>query len=358
VYEPFVDALLLEIEHQGRQYGKKEAIDTIYFGGGTPSLLPLDQYGRIFNHLGQFFDLSHVQETTIEVNPDDMNLDYLLGLRSLGFDRLSIGIQSFFDADLQFMGRAHNADQAYKAIELARKAGFENFSTDLIFGLPNQSFSQWLENLNKMIALEVPHISTYSLTIEEKTPLFKSVSRGLIKPFSDEDLGELYTITMDFMEQKGYEHYEISSFARPNFRAIHNSNYWEHKNYIGFGPSAHSFWWDHPPSAKVKRWANVRNLKQYQTTLTQAYTLAIDEHQPLVVDDLINEYIMLRLRTREGLDLSQLENVYGYDLLMKKLDEVAWLETEKFIYPIKNHYLRLSNKGKLMCDAITQRLLK
>lgn len=347
----------MEIEHQGEKYGKKEKVDTIYFGGGTPSLLPLDQFERIFLHLAQYFDLSDVQETTIEVNPDNMNLAYLQGLRALKFDRLSIGIQSFFENDLLFMGRAHNAEQAASAIHLARKSGFENFSTDLIFGLPHQSFTQWLDNVKQMKAFDVPHISAYSLTIEEKTSLHKAVSKGIVKPLSDDDMSDLFTITMDFMAANGYEHYEISSFAKPHFRAIHNSNYWQHRNYIGFGPSAHSFWWHNRPSYRAERWANVRNLLKYQTALKQQYALPIDFQEKLSPKDLTNEYIMLRLRTSDGLSLETLEHIYGYDLLLEKLDEVAWLEQEQYIYPIKNHELKLTNRGKQICDSITQQLI-
>ncbi|MBL7976950.1 MAG: radical SAM family heme chaperone HemW [Bacteroidetes Order II. Incertae sedis bacterium] len=358
LFEPFADALILEIEHQGRKYGKKEPINTLYFGGGTPSLMPLAQLVRILEATAQWFDLSAVSETTIEVNPDDLNLPYLQGLRDIGFDRLSIGIQSFHEADLQFLGRAHNQKQAYESLYLARKAGFDNFSIDLIYGLPHQSLADWEHNLETATKQEVPHISAYSLTVEAGTVLNKKVEKGQVIPTDEGDMGNLFGFTAGYLTRMKYEHYEISNYARPGFRSQHNQRYWTHENYIGFGPSAHSFWWDHPPSAYIHRWANVRNLQQYQNQLLQKYALPIAEHDRLTAQEVINEYVMLRLRTDDGLDLSHLEQHYGYDLLMEKLDEIAWLEAESFIYPVKKHRLRLTLKGKLVCDALTQRLLK
>jgi len=358
LFEPFTDALILEIEHQGRKYGKKERINTLYFGGGTPSLMPLAQLSRVLEAVGRWFDISEVAETTIEVNPDDLNLPYLQGLRDIGFDRLSIGIQSFHEADLQFLGRAHNQKQAYESLYMARKSGFDNFSIDLIYGLPHQSLADWEHNLEIATKQEVPHISAYSLTVEAGTVLNKKVQKGQIIPTDEADMGSLFGFTAGYLTRMQYEHYEISNYARLGFRSQHNQRYWTHENYIGFGPSAHSFWWEQPPSVHVHRWANVRNLQQYQNQLIQKYALPIAEHDRLTAQEVINEHVMLRLRTDDGLDLSHLEHHYGYDLLMEKLDEIAWLEAESFIYPIKKHRLRLSLKGKLVCDALTQRLLK
>jgi len=358
LYEPFTEAILLEVEHHGRKYGKKEKINTLYFGGGTPSLMPLKELARILDAAAKWFDVSNVQETTIEVNPDDLTFSYLQGLREIGFDRLSIGIQSFHEADLAFLGRAHNQAQAYNSLDLARKTGFDNFSIDLIYGLPDQSLADWERNLETALAYDVPHISAYSLTVEYGTVLNKKVLKGQIKPTDEGDMGSLFGFTSSYLSNRGYEHYEISNFAKPNFRSQHNQRYWTHENYFGFGPSAHSFWWEKSPSANVKRWANVHNLLQYQNLLLQEYTLPIAESDQLTPDDIINEYVMLRLRTDDGIDLTHLEQHYGYDLLMEKLEEIAWLESEAFIHPIKKHHLRLTLKGRMVCDAITQRLLR
>jgi len=342
----------------GGNMAKKEKINTLYFGGGTPSLMPLKELARILDAAAKWFDVSNVQETTIEVNPDDLTFSYLQGLREIGFDRLSIGIQSFHEADLAFLGRAHNQAQAYNSLDLARKTGFDNFSIDLIYGLPDQSLADWERNLETALAYDVPHISAYSLTVEYGTVLNKKVLKGQIKPTDEGDMGSLFGFTSSYLSNRGYEHYEISNFAKPNFRSQHNQRYWTHENYFGFGPSAHSFWWEKSPSANVKRWANVHNLLQYQNLLLQEYTLPIAESDQLTPDDIINEYVMLRLRTDDGIDLTHLEQHYGYDLLMEKLEEIAWLESEAFIHPIKKHHLRLTLKGRMVCDAITQRLLR
>jgi len=183
-----------------------------------------------------------VKETTFEMNPEDVDVDYLRGLRALGIDRLSVGIQSFFQDDLTFMNRSHTAEQAEAIVPLVREAGFENFTVDLIFGLPNQPEEYWAANLQKAIRLEVPHLSTYSLTIEERTVLHNQVQRGLVVPLDDDTMASRFQFTMDYLRENGYEHYEVSNFARPGFRSVHNAAYWEHKTYLGFGPSAHSFW--------------------------------------------------------------------------------------------------------------------
>lgn len=357
VYDVFTEAMLLEIEHYGRRYGKKEPIRTLYFGGGTPSLLPLEHLDRILAHTKQWFDTRLVTETTLEVNPDDLNRVYLEALRALGVNRLSIGVQSFLQEDLSFMGRAHHALQAEKAIGLAYEAGFENFSADLIFGLPHQSLAAWEENLKKMVAYGVPHISAYGLTVEDGTVLHNRVKRGLVQETPENDLSDLFLFTIDYLEGHGYEHYEISNFAKKGFRSQHNQAYWQHENYLGLGPSAHSFWWEHPPSPKVRRWWNARDIRYYQSALRQLYKLPIEEEDQLNFQSLVNEYILLRLRTSDGLDLARLEDLYGYDLLMEKLDEIAWLEQEQYILPIRQHKIRLTNKGKLICDAVTQKLL-
>lgn len=357
LYEPFTNALCLEIEHQGKRYGKAEPIRTIYFGGGTPSLMPIDQLARILNALAQWFDLSQLEECTLEVNPDDLSLTRLRAWESLGINRLSIGIQSFRDEDLQLMGRAHRAEQALKSIPLVRKAGFDNFSIDLIFGIPGQSMSDWIEMLNQAIDLDVPHISAYGLTVEEGTVLNRQVKRGLITPTSEDSMSVLLGFTMMHLQNSGYRHYEISNYAKPGYEAIHNQLYWAHKNYLGFGPSAHSFWWNHPPSPDVKRWSNVRNLRHYQKMLLDDYQLPIQDEERLTRLDLVNEYIFLRLRTEDGIDLEHLEEQYGVDLLLEKLDDIAWLEESHYIHPIRKHRIQLTDGGKILCDSVTQRFL-
>lgn len=352
----FVQALCTELEHYAHTHGTAEPIETIYFGGGTPSLLAEDEIARILETIYARYDTSAIREVTLEMNPDEVDRDYLEGLRALGVDRLSIGIQSFFQADLEWMNRSHTAAQAEEVLGLARRAGFDNFSVDLIFGLPDQPLEYWAANLEKVVGYEVPHLSTYSLTVEERTPLHKQVERGLVVPPEEEEMVERYRFTMDYLRECGYEHYEISSFARDGRRAQHNQLYWNHQNYLGFGPSAHSFWWGRLPRPGAFRWANVRNLKRYEALLAQRQ-LPLDFREGLDPDALANEHILLRLRTAEGLDLEHLEDRYGVDLLIEKLDELAWLESEGLIAPIRNDRLQLTDSGKLLADAVTARLL-
>lgn len=349
----FVRAMEQEIRLYGTEYGALEPLETIYFGGGTPSLLPLDDVARILRTIDRSFDTSRVEEVTFELNPEDGSDDYLRGLRKLGVNRLSIGIQSFFDSDLEFMNRCHKAEDAKTVIARAHDAGFDNFSADLIFGVPKQPEEYWSANLEIAVGLDVPHISTYSLTVEEGTPLWKQVSRGLVQESSDDVHNTRFVFAMDYLRGQGFEHYEISSFARPGHRAIHNHRYWEHANYIGCGPSAHSFWWKGLPA---KRWSNVRNVKRYEALLTQ-HVMPLEDREHLDLDTLADEYVMLRLRTMDGLNLAELEERYGVDLLVDRLQELADLEASGLIHPIRNHHVRLTDLGKTVCNSVTTKLL-
>lgn len=354
-HAPFVRALCDELEHYGREYAK-DRFETVYFGGGTPSLLNEHELATIFQSIHGSFRVEDGAEVTLELNPDDVDLDDLHGLRALGVNRLSIGVQSFYEDDLRFMNRSHSAEEGAQVIENARRAGFENFSVDLIFGLPDQPPEYWAANLQRLADAGVPHVSTYSLTVEDRTVLANQVRRGLVQPLSDEATAERFRFTMAYLRQRGYEQYEISNWALPGFQSRHNSRYWDHTNYLGVGPSAHSFWRRGLPRPVAQRWANVRNLKQYEALLG-THQLPVDFRERLTLDELADEYLMLQLRTSGGVNLERLENEYGVDLLDEKLQELAWLEEEGYIDPIRNDRVRLTDEGKLLCDAITQRLL-
>ncbi len=349
----FVEALCREIEIRGAVYGKLEPIETIYFGGGTPSQLAIPDLERIIEAINTHFDASNVLETTFEINPEDASSDYLRGLKNIGIDRLSIGIQSFFDDDLMFMNRVHDSAQAKRVIGDVRKEGFDNFSIDLIFGVPGQPSEYWSANLDIAQSFEVPHISTYNLTVEESTPLANQVERGLVIPVDDEESMNQFAFTMDYLTSRGYDHYEISSFARPGFKAVHNHRYWSHENYIGCGPSAHSFWWNGLPA---ERWSNVRNIKRYEALLLQ-YVAPVEDKELLSLDMLADEHIMLKLRTQDGLSLNELEEKYGVDLLTERVQDLADLEEGGLIYPIRNQLVRLTDLGKTLCDTVTAKLL-
>lgn len=348
----FIAALQREIEHYAHDFAEREPIETIYFGGGTPSQLLLEEWFDVMTAVERHFDISSVREVTAEVNPGDVDLDYLRELRRLGINRLSIGIQSFFQSDLESLNRSHSADDAEEVLEMARTAGFDDFSIDLIFGIPDQPLEYWGANLEKAARLEVPHISTYSLTVEEGTPLAKQVRRGLVTPTPDDTVRELYDLTMQYLTSRGYEHYEISSFARGGHRSKHNQAYWNHANYIGFGPSAHSFWWKGLPAA---RWSNIRNLPRYESILHQGMA-PLDDRESLMLDRLANEYIMLRIRTSDGIDTDVLNERYGADLLFEREAEVADLIGQGLIQH-DAHALRLTDAGKHVADAVTARLL-
>ncbi|MFW5972679.1 MAG: radical SAM family heme chaperone HemW [Bacteroidota bacterium] len=348
----FIAATKREIEHYAHHYAAREPISTIYFGGGTPSQLLPEEWFELLDALYLAFDTSTLQEVTAEVNPGDVDLDYLRELRHLGINRLSIGIQSFFEDDLKALNRSHSAHEAEEILALAGTAGFENYSIDLIFGIPEQPFEYWGANLEKADRFGVPHISTYGLTIEEGTPLEKEVRRGLVNPASDESMSDLYRFTMDYLRGRGYEHYEISSFARPGMRSQHNESYWNHSNYLGFGPSAHSFWWKGLPA---HRWSNLRNLPRYEAILMQGH-LPLEDRETLSLDRLTNEYIMLRLRTSDGIDLAELSQRYGADLLHEKATVVQQSIREGLLSETAGRLI-LTDEGKLVCNALTEKLL-
>ena len=349
----FVEALAAELACHARAR-PGTSLETVYLGGGTPSLLDLEEVERLLKAIATHFDTSALREVTLELNPEDATPDYLKGLRRLGVDRLSIGIQSFFAEDLAFMNRSHTAEQAAAVIPMARQAGFDNFSVDLIFGLPDQSKQRWKDNLQRVAEQGVPHLSTYGLTVEARTPLWKQIERGLVTPTEDETMRERYQYTMDYLREHGYEHYEISSFARPNRRAQHNQLYWQHVNYLGLGPSAHSFWWSGDEPAR--RWDNVRSLRRYEEELAQN-GLPVHEEERLSRSELADEHVMLRLRTADGLDLDRLKTRYGFDLAREKEVMLDQLQREELIVPLTNGRVRLTDAGKHVCDAVTTALL-
>ena len=358
----FVAAALAEIDALADRYARRERIETLYVGGGTPSRLPVADLALLLDRVRLRFGADRLDELTVEVNPDDATPAYLAGLRAIGVDRLSVGIQSFFDADLAWMNRAHDAAAARRVVDDVRAAGFERFSIDLIFGLPHQAFETWAANVQRAIALDVPHVSAYALTVEPKTALGRAVDAGREAVPDDEATATAFRWTMDALRAAGYEHYEISSYARAGQRAVHNSRYWTHANYLGAGPSAHSFWWPRrlspegdASSGPARRWRNVPNLGRYEA-LARAGQPVREDEAALSLTDLANEYLMLRLRTSDGLDLGRLDDTYGADLIAERVDEIAGLE-EAGLTTLRSGTLRLTDEGKLVADAVTTRLM-
>ena len=353
-HSAFVAALCRELRQVARR-GFSEPVSTIYIGGGTPSQLTSQDIARILRGLRKAYDAAAAEEVTIELNPEDVTAPYLQALKKLGISRVSVGIQSFFDDELTFMNRSHDARQAHDALALVAGAGFRSYTVDLIFGLPGQTEDRWAQNLDRLRAFDAPHVSTYSLTIEPKTPLQKQVARGLVSPLPDQAMATLYQMAMDTLSSHGYEHYEISSFAQPGHRAQHNSRYWSHANYLGFGPSAHSFWWQRTGGAA--RWRNVRSLRQYVALIRGGQSDAVcEDHEILSLPALGLERIMLALRTAEGVDLLVLKETYDMDLLATKGKTIARL-TQAGLVTTDARSLRLTDRGKHICDRVTASLL-
>lgn len=319
-----------------------QAVETIYFGGGTPSLLSADELMRLFEVIFETYRIDTLREVTLEANPDDLNAGYLKSLRTTPINRLSIGVQSFRDQDLLYMNRAHNAQQSDYAIKAAQDAGFENLSIDLIYGTPGLSDTDWQHNLAQVKALHIPHLSSYALTVEEKTRLHHEIKTGKSLPVLPEQAAGQFEILHHWALQHNYQHYEISNLAKPGHEAIHNTSYWQGVPYLGFGPSAHSF------SGRERSW-NVANNALYIKGLEKGERPAT--HEVLSEADRMNEYIMTSLRTMWGLRLDKIERDFGLvekESLLKRA--AIFLEKDQLVF--EEEHLKLTEQGMLFADAI------
>jgi len=340
-----VEAICKEIEMQ-KDYLNGGLLDTLYFGGGTPSLLPAHELSAILQTIQSIHPLKPSAEITLEANPDDLNKDYLKAIRDLGINRLSIGIQTFHDDLLRFMNRAHDRSTAVETFEQARNAGFSNISIDLIYSIPNQDNTRWLHDIEQALRLKPEHISCYSLTIEPQTVFGKWSVTGKLKPPADEVAAHQLELLMEQLQVAGYEHYEISNFALPGYYAQHNSSYWKQENYLGVGPSAHSF-------NQLTRQYNVRNNHQYVKAITQGVIPA--EIETLTAENKINEYILTTLRTQWGTNLLALKQNHNYDLLNENRAYIQQLIDQNLI-TIAHDVLTLTPKGKLLADKFASDL--
>jgi oxygen-independent coproporphyrinogen-3 oxidase len=322
-------------------------IDTIYFGGGTPSLLSTDELKSIFETLHKKFNISPAAEITLEANPDDINKPVLQQWLRSGINRISLGVQSFLERELTWMNRAHNATESLKSIDDIQEAGFSNFSVDLIYGSPLLSNDDLKKNLEIIFNKNVPHISCYALTVEPKTVLQNMIDHKNSLPVDPEKQAEQFLLLMDFMEQQGYEHYEISNYAKPGMRSKHNSSYWQGKSYYGFGPSAHSF------DGKNKRHWNIANNSLYVQSVLK--DIIPSEEELLTEIQQLNEYVMTSLRTIEGLNLEYVDSRFG-NTNAEKLKALGkkYIETGKLV--LENEKLRLTREGKLFADGIASDL--
>lgn len=344
----FLDCLLKEIEMRKDFFGKpqdqagKYRLDSIYLGGGTPSILGIEELNRIFKRLSEFYDFDQSAEITLEANPDDLTFEKLEALRQTPINRLSIGIQSFHAADLKYMNRVHRPGQAFYAIENALKLGFENLTIDLIYGTPTMNDLQWKENLERTLAFGIQHISAYALTVEPKTALDVFIRRGQAKPVEEEQSARQFEIMVDLLARQGYQHYEISNFALQGKYSKHNLSYWTGKPYLGLGPSAHSF------RGTERSW-NPPNTTKYIRSISQG-NLPLESEQ-LTPAQRYDEYLMTSLRTMWGCDLKKVKEGWGEEK-RKEIENQSLRFIDQGLMIRKDSHLILTEKGRLFADRI------
>jgi oxygen-independent coproporphyrinogen-3 oxidase len=340
--EEVVAAMHRELSER-RGYLRDQRIETLYFGGGTPSLLSVEQLAGLKRRVEELFDCSHLGEVTLEANPDDLTAPYLEGLRKAGFNRLSIGVQSFDDEELRWMNRRHTAQRAEEAVREARAAGFENLTLDLIFGVPGFGEEVLRRNLERVLALEPEHISAYHLTIEPDTALGRKEARGELCAVEESISEREYALVHETLTRAGYDHYEISNYARPGFRSRHNSSYWRGAQYLGIGVGAHSY------NGNKRRWSQ-QTVGEY--CLSREYE--VDE---LTARDHLNEYIMTSLRCVEGLDMAQIEERFGEEHSARILAaSERWIASGDIV--VGDSHLKIPAHRFLISDAIIESLFE
>lgn len=344
--QPLIEAICKEIRLQKDYLGDKATLQTIYFGGGTPSLLSESELDSIFQTIHTHFTVAPQAEITLEANPDDLTAEKLRLLRQSPVNRLSIGIQSFYEPHLRYMNRAHQAQEAIDSIKQAQDAGFSNISIDLIYGIPHPDHSIWENDLRTAINLQIQHISAYCLTIEPGTAFGNWLQKGKIKQVEEEFSIEQFSMLIHTLAAAGFEQYEISNFALPDYYSKHNSNYWKKQKYLGIGPSAHSY------NGKTRQY-NVANNTKYIKSIESATIPATVE--VLSVPDQVNEYILTSLRTKWGCNLKEIKLLYDIDLKEKNEHYISTLLKRKLV-TLEDHILKLTPSGKLLADQIASDL--
>ena len=336
----------IEKEMEIRSEELKEEINTVYFGGGTPSLIESEAIASMLNQAKKYFKIAPDAEITLEANPDDINIQKAKSWKSIGINRFSLGIQSFADENLQWMNRAHNAVQSFAAIDTIRNAGFENFSIDLIYGTPGQTKEGWIKDVETALKLNIPHLSCYALTVEEKTALHTLIQKGEKQEVNQDEQAERFNVLMELTAEAEYHHYEISNLALPGFESKHNSSYWEGISYIGFGPSAHSY------DGKKRKWNIANNIKYVEAIAKQILPL---EEETLSQNDRLNEYTMTSIRRSKGIEKNRLIQLGGESRLpeIQKMIQ-PYMESNKVVEDEKGW--RLTNEGKFYADGIAAAL--
>jgi len=342
--EELIKALLNEFELRKNEINSP--IETIYFGGGTPSILSEFELDSIFNHLDKHYDLSNVKEITLETNPDDLSKEKLKYFQTTPINRFSIGIQSFFEEDLRLMNRAHNVQEAENCIKLAQDFGYDNLTIDLIYGSNTTTQEMWIQNLQKAVDLGINHISSYALTVEEKTILSQKINKGEWKPINDQHQSNQFDYLVQFLEENGFIQYEISNFGKPGYFSLHNSNYWQGVPYLGFGPSAHSYF------GEQRAWNIANNAKYIQALKNNNLPIEIET---LSLKDQYNEMMMIGLRTIYGIESKQIETKFGNEIYKHFTKEMNELFEEKLVQQIDDKIV-LTKDSKFFADGIASRM--
>ncbi|MBN1182148.1 MAG: radical SAM family heme chaperone HemW [Bacteroidales bacterium] len=338
-----VQAICMELE-QRKDYLSGETIETIYFGGGTPSLLTIDEVDKLLSDITKHFTLVSDIEITLEANPDDLNLEYLKQLKKLGINRLSIGTQSFDDTELKFLNRRHSAIQAIKSIEDSQKAGFDNISIDLIYAIPESPVEKWQKSLEQALQLSIQHLSAYLLTLEIKSVLSQIIRANNIEEIADDECYKQFEMLTEAAERSGFIHYEISNFGREGYFSKHNTSYWKNIKYLGVGPSAHSY------DLQSRQW-NYSDNKEYMKKVKKGdkyYSTEI-----LDIPEKYNDYILTGLRTMWGVDREYIKKNFGEEIEQQFMEEVKKNEDEGYIEKFRQNY-RIAKKAKFITDAIVE----
>ena len=344
--DQLISALAKELELRKDEF-KNTTVETIYFGGGTPSVLSTKELQLLIDTVYLNYKVTDSPEITLEANPDDLNEDTIIALSKSPINRLSIGIQSFYEKDLKLMNRAHNAKEAKRCLQLATQY-FDNISLDLIYGIPNSTNAEWLDNIQTALSFGVPHISSYALTVEPKTALASFIAKGVINNVDDDLAHEQFHILIEQLNQAGFDHYELSNFGKKGFYSKNNSAYWLGKPYLGIGPSAHSF------NGEQRAW-NVKNNAIYISKIN-LNQLPL-EVETLTVNDKYNEYIMTGLRTIWGVSLDKIEKQFGKSFLEYLLQQANQYINKQMLY-IEDNNLKTTKTGKFLSDGIASDLFK
>ena len=344
--DEMLSAIKKEIQLRHNELENK-TLKSLYFGGGTPSVLSVDEIKSLIDEIQKYFSFDNNIEITLESNPDDLNKNFLKELSKTEINRLSIGTQSFFDEDLKLMNRAHNASEAESSIKRAQDFGLVNISIDLIYGSPTSNFEIWKDNLSKTIELQVPHVSSYALTVEPKTALEKWIENGKVSSPEETEQNQEFYYMKDFLKDNGFDHYEISNFGKPGFHSKHNSAYWKSEPYLGIGPSAHSY------NGHLERSWNIANNPIYIKNLNQ--NILPKEKEILTEKDRFNEMIMIGLRTIWGVDLNRINQNFSSEVI-DYLNQEIKSKIESGILEIENNYLKIPEKHWFLADGIASDL--